>query len=90
MLLPIIMIVICLVGGLAAYFMLKQKEKNKYKEKTAPDAAAANEFINVKDICGNFLYTRDGLMLCYLKLTPISIDLYSKTEKRNIVRTLTA
>jgi len=90
LLLPIIMIVLCLVGGGVAYYFIKQNEKNKYKEKTAPEAAAANEFINVKDICGNFLYTRDGLALCYLKLTPISIDLYSKTEKRNIVRSLTA
>ena len=86
------MIVICMAGGTAAYFLIKKAERNKYKEKNAPAAATAtaNEFINVKDICGSFLYTRDGLMLCYLKLTPISIDLYSKTEKRNIVRTLTA
>lgn len=89
MLLPIIMIIICLVGGGVAYFFMKRSEKNKYKEKNTP-SASANEFINVKDINGNFLYTRDGLMLCYLKLTPISIDLYSKTEKKNIVRTLTA
>jgi hypothetical protein len=80
------------MGGAAAYFFIKQAEKNKYKDKNSPAAATAtaNEFINVKDICGNFLYTRDGLLLCYLKLTPISIDLYSKTEKKNIVRTLTA
>jgi len=84
------MIFICLIGGGAAFFVIKQAEKNKYKEKVTPEATAANEFINVKDICGNFLYTRDDLALCYLKLTPISIDLYSKTEKRNIVRTLTA
>ena len=89
MILPIIMIVLCLVGGGVAYFFIKQAEKNKFKDKNLPDVTA-NEFINVKDICGNFLYTRDGLTLCYLKLTPISIDLYSKTEKRNIVRTLTA
>ena len=89
MLLPIIMIVLCLAGGGIAYFFIKQKEKNKFKDKNLPDVTA-NEFINVKDINGNFLYTRDGLALCYLKLTPISIDLYSKTEKRNIVRTLTA
>ena len=89
MLLPIIMIILCLVGGGVAYFFIKKAEKNKYKEKNLPDVTA-NEFINVKDICGNFLYTNDGLTLCYLKLTPISIDLYSKTEKRNIVRTLTA
>ena len=90
MLLPIIMIAICLVGGGVAYFFMKKAEKNKFREKAAPDVTAANEFINVKDISGNFLYTRDGLMLCYLKLTPISIDLYSKAEKRNIVKTLTA
>jgi len=84
------MIIICLLGGAAAYYFIKKREKNKYKEKSAPQTDAANEFINVKDICGNFLYTRDGLALCYLKLTPISIDLYSKTEKRNIVRMLTA
>lgn len=89
MLLPIIMIILCLVGGGVAYFFIKRAEKNKYKDKNVPQSTA-NEFINVKDICGNFLYTRDGLALCYLKLTPISIDLYSKTEKKNIVRTLTA
>ena len=89
MLLPIIMIILCAAGGAAAYFFIKQAEKNKHKEKNMPQPTA-NEFINVKDICGNFLYTNDGLALCYLKLTPISIDLYSKTEKRNIVRSLTA
>ena len=88
MLLPIIMIILCLVGGGVTYYFIKNAEQNKYKEKAAPDTA--NEFINVKDICGKFLYTRDGLMMCYLKLTPISIDLYSKTEKKNIIRTLTA
>ncbi|MCL2255148.1 MAG: hypothetical protein FWC09_11965 [Lachnospiraceae bacterium] len=90
MLLPIIMIILCLVGGGAAYFFITNNEKNKYKDKTTPETEAANNFINVKDINGNFLYTRDGLALSYLKITPISIDLYSKTEKRNIVRTLTA
>ncbi|MDR1320307.1 MAG: hypothetical protein LBK56_02625 [Gracilibacteraceae bacterium] len=89
MLLPIIMIILCLTGGGAAFFFIRQKEKNRYKDKDAP-TVTASEFINVKDIRGNFLYTRDGLMLCYLKLTPVSIDLYSQTEKKNLVRTLTA
>jgi hypothetical protein len=83
------MIILCLAGGGAAYFFIKRAEKNRFKDKNVPQSTA-NEFINVKDICGNFLYTRDGLALCYLKLTPISIDLYSKTEKKNLVRTLTA
>jgi hypothetical protein len=82
------MIVLCLAGGGAVYFFIKRKEQNKFREKS-PEATAG-EFLGVKDIRGNFLYTRDGFALCYLKLTPVSIDLYSKTEKRNIVRTLTA
>jgi len=83
------MIALCVVGGGTAYFFIKRSEKNRYKEDNIPNATA-NEFINVKDIRGNFLFTRDDLMLCYLKLTPISIDLYSKTEKKNIIKTLTA
>ncbi len=92
MYLPMIMIILCFLGGGAAYFFLKRESRNKYKEKNSPAGmtATANEFINVKDISGNFLYTRDGLILCYLQLTPISIDLYSKTEKKTIMRTLTA
>ena len=38
MLLPIIMIVLCLVGGGVAYFFIKQAEKNKFKDKNLPAA----------------------------------------------------
>lgn len=89
MVLPFIMIGICVIGGAAAFFVMRRNEKNKHMLKNMSETTA-NEFINVRDICGNFLYTCDGLMICYLKLTPVSIDLYSKTEKRNIVRSLTA
>jgi len=89
LILPVIMIIVCGVGGVAAYLFIKQNDKNKYKTENASEKTA-NEFINVKDICGNFLYTLDGQILCFLRITPVSIDLYSKTEKKNIVRTLTA
>ena len=48
------------------------------------------QFINVKDIQGKFLYTKDNLALCYLKITPICIDLFSNNEKRQMKRQLTA
>jgi hypothetical protein len=86
-LVPVIAIALCVAGGgTAACFFMRRAKKDK---KVAP-SVTANEFINVKDIHGSILYTNDGLALCYLKLTPVSVDLYSKTEKENIVRTLTA
>jgi len=89
MLLPIIMLSLCAVGGAAVFLFLKlQKRKARETENLA--ARAANEFVNVRDIRGSLLYTLDGMALCFLKITPISIDLYSKNEKQTLMRTLTA
>ena len=93
MLLPIIMIYVCALLGGGAFLFLKLSDKKRASRNRDRDEAAritANEFVNVKDIRGKFLYTRDGLALCYLKILPISIDLFSKNEKRQIVRQLTA
>ena len=66
MLLPIIMICVCALLGGGTLIFLKlsakhKKSKNKDKEELAQ--ITANEFVNVKDIRGNFLYTRDNLAL---------------------------
>lgn len=93
MVFPIIMIAVCLLMGGGVFLYTKLSEKKKAVAKQAADNTAqitANEFINVKDIRGKFLYTRDGLALCYLKILPISIDLFSKNEKKQIIRQLTA
>lgn len=50
----------------------------------------AQQFVNVQDIQGQFLYTVDGWMLTYLRIFPISLDLLSLTEKRQLIRKLTA
>lgn len=89
MLLPIIMLSLCAVGGAAVFIFLKvQKSRSRATENLAEKAA--NEFINVRDIQGNLLYTLDGMALCFLKINPISIDLYSKNEKLTLMRMLTA
>ena len=92
MLLPIIMICVCALLGGGTLIFLKlsakhKKSKNKDKEELAQ--ITANEFVNVKDIRGNFLYTRDNLALAYLKIYPISTELFSKNEKRLIAKQLT-
>ena len=92
MILPIVMIVFCvLLGGSAfAYIKLSEKKKALGKLDHNPATITANEFVNVKDINGKFLYTRDNFVLSYLKILPISIDLFSKNEKKQMVRQLTA
>lgn len=89
MLLPILILLLCLLGGGAVLFFLRN---NKQRSKVKIDAAAltAQQFVNVKDIQGNFLYTLDGWLLAYIRIFPISLDLLSLTEKKLLIRKLTA
>lgn len=52
--------------------------------------STANEFTNVKDIKGNFLYRKDGYVMAYLRIFPYNLDLLAKEEKRNKTQTLSA
>ena len=93
MILPIIMICVCVLLGGGTLFYTKYYAKKKAEAKSSaadPAVRSANEFVNVKDIRGRFLYTRDGQVMAYLKILPISIDLFSKNEKKQIIRQLTA
>ncbi|MGV2794918.1 hypothetical protein GNF78_17090, partial [Clostridium perfringens] len=89
MLLPIIMLLLCLVGGGAVFFYLNMSNRKK-KATSDTKQQTAHEFINVKDIRGHYLYTLDGLVLCFLKVFPVSIDLLSKSEKQHFINMLTA
>ena len=87
MLLPIIMILVCvLLGGSTLLFLKFSERRKKAKSRDKEELAqmTANEFVNVKDIRGSFLYTRDGMALAYLKIFPISTELFSKNEKRRV------
>jgi len=88
-LLPIIMIVLCATFGVIAFFFMKKTNQPK-KEQMSEKQKTANEFVNVKDIHDHFLYTRDGQIIAYIKIHPISIDLFSDSEKEQISRVLTA
>lgn len=59
-------------------------KKNEEKHITA------NEFTNVKDIVGNFLYSKDGYLYTYLRVYPFNLDLLSKEEKAGITNNLSA
>jgi hypothetical protein len=86
---PIVIITICLIGGGITLVYLKA-DKKKAKENINKEQKTANDFVNVKDIKDRFLYTRDGQIIMYVKINPISIDLLSEREKKQLCKTLTA
>lgn len=50
---------------------------------------SANQFLNIKDIQGDFLYTLDGKVLAYLKIYPKNCKLMSKDEQKSHAQILT-
>ena len=87
--LPIIMLVLCAIAGAMAFFYLRKNKQGEQEVKNQHQMTA-QEFVNVKDIHDRFLYTRDGQIIAYIKIHPISIDLFSDSEKEQICRVLTA
>lgn len=90
MVIPIVIIVVCVLSGGGMFLYLKLSKQKSAAKEADPAAVTANEFVNVRDVQGKFLYTRDGFVLAYLRIMPVSIDLFSKSEKKQIVRRLTA
>ena len=60
----------------------KSKQKDTEAQKLLNRNLTANQFINVKDIDGNFVYTKDGRIFCYIKISPLSLELMSEQEQR--------
>ena len=90
LLFPIVMLTVTLVGGGIFLLVLKhQKPKHQSSEESAA-IRTAQEFINVRDVKDKYLYTKDGLVLTFLRVHGVSIDLYSKSEKHSLIRQLTA
>jgi flagellar basal body-associated protein FliL len=90
LILPIVMILLVLIGGLVGLFFLKRSEKKVKNDEDAIRQDTANKFVNVKDIRDRFLYTNDEYVILYIKITPISIALLSDNEKKVLCKTLTA
>jgi len=52
------------------------------------DELTSNQLINVKNVKGIFLYTKDNLIISYLRIHFLNIDLLSKDEKKSKTRSL--
>ena len=56
-------------------------KKKEVSESIPPHIKTANEFVNVKDIKGNFLYTKDDYIFGYVRLYQFNLDLLSREER---------
>ena len=90
LLFPIIMLAVTLIGGGILLLFLKTSKKTPQTDADSAAMQTAQQFINVKDIRDKYLYTRSGMVFIYLRIHAISIDLYSKSEKNVLIKTLTA
>ena len=62
----------------------------KNKEAIPKEIQTANEFINIKDIQKNYLYTNSGYILTYLKIFPKNTTLMNKEEQYDHAKSLTS
>ena len=50
----------------------------------------ANDFVDVKDIKGMFLYTKSNKIFSYLRIYPFNLDLLTTEDRRNLTNRLAA
>lgn len=87
---PITILISVIIGGSILILHINNSTNKKYKDEQDFDKETAQEFINIKDINDKYLYTNDGNIMMYLRIDSISIDLYSKSEKEALMKSLTA
>ena len=82
MLFAIIVIVLC--GGAYFYFDKANHQRKTYDGGGDPDVSekTAQDFVNVRDIGENCLYTLDGKIFAYVKIEGICLELFSDHELR--------
>lgn len=85
-----ILLFIAGIGAVAALIILSRKPvkpvnqnqngKSGKDEEMTPQQKTANRIVNVMDIDENFLYTKDGCLIGFLRLGNINVELLSMEE----------
>ena len=68
----------------------KKKKMTEQEEKKLFRAMTANEFINIRDVREQFLYTKSGHVFAYIRIQPVALELLSEREKRNKIATFSS
>lgn len=89
-------IVLALCGGFL-YWMKRTENKKAFhrseEEQEEREKAArqtAQEFVNVKDLGQNCLYTLDNMIFAYIKIEGLCLELHSKAEQRSLCKRLSS
>ena len=61
---------------------MRLRKMSKNKQIVNERELTANQFTNVKDIKGNFLFSKDGYLFGYLRVFPYNLDLLAIDERR--------
>ncbi|GHU90779.1 hypothetical protein FACS1894202_11140 [Clostridia bacterium] len=85
---PLIAAFLLLVLLIAASFIVIKRLGSK-NIKTLSVASTAQEFVGVRDIRGESLYTSDGHVVAYIRLSSMSVELMSEREKVRFTEQLT-
>lgn len=83
-------LIILLIGCSVLVAIYIRRKKDSDAEKNLIKKETVNDFMNVKNIINNQLYTRDDHLCCYIKIEPVNIDLMSDKEMRFLQKSLTA
>lgn len=86
MIIPIVIVVLCILF----LFILMGNTKKQTDTKKEGTLVSAQDIINVRDIVGHVLYTRDNYCISYIRLQPPMSSLWSRRDKRIRTNTLTA
>ena len=90
LIIPITILISVIIGGSILILYINNSTNKKYKDEEDLDKETAQQFINIKDINDKYLYTNEGNIMMFLRVDSISIDLYSKSEKETLIKSLTA
>lgn len=67
----------------------KDKKQSKPPKAKKSKSVSTNEFVNVSDVRGSFLYTKDNMLIQFLKVLPISTALMTDQEKKILTLQMT-
>lgn len=82
----LIFLIIILIGCGVAYFFIQRQSSSSTPQNMAQKTA--QDFVNVRDIGENCLYTIDDMVFVYVKLFGVCMELYTDNELMQSSRTL--
>jgi hypothetical protein len=82
----ITVVIILLCAGAYLYIKHIENRKNAVPDKDAERQITAQEFINIKDVGENCLYTLDGNVYAFIQIEGLCLELFTNAELMSICK----